>query len=1476
MDNKDNDNIPKEINCYKIGKLLYSYRNYNVYMGTNSLTKDEVTIKIINKKYINGNQKLLYFVNNEILFTKILCHQNILKSLEEFESFSYIFIIMENFKGEFLSSYMKRNKKLEESKALKIFSKILSAMIYLHNMNICHLNINLESILIDENDENLIKIYDFKYGQYYYTKFKTLSENVGTNMFTSPEMFSIDRYFPELADVWSCGILLCYLLTGEFPINKDKELDIKERYIIPSNISKDLQDLLKNILEVDIDKRYRFDDIIDSKYLTDNNYSKEIMEEINKSYPLDDTNLRKIYERYLRQRVLLGKNDNKKALINFEIIIKREILPDYKRMSKLIEMFSKKEDNNSFIPKRKNIKNNKKQNNKKENEQKLINNSNNSLVNNHRLSIKKKDTFNNFKFNKNKVDINANRRKRSFMNKGVKRKRKSLFEYRFPQKSFLFEIPESLIYEREEYKNFNQFQTKFQESKSNDFRGRNDSKKKTHAAVNNLNFLGSKLSSSVGRRRRSQFAVVEQKYADYDIFSEANKRNKLMKIEEEKKAINNKNIENEKFENKNEIINEESSKKVDNIINNDKPVFNFDELYEDVEESENDKSINSNKKEKEEENKLNNESTNLNFNNDNISQSNSYINDINNLDIKNNKSIINNDNINNINSNSNIVKKNAKFKNLDIIKVNSYMNIIEKKNKDKKPNINNYKIVSLHDIFNSNYDYLDINKKNIKNNNNDSKNENIINNYDSKEFNKNSLKYPRKNSLINEHLKTDINNLPFNKKDKNENNQKKYIKNKNIIEFKNKKENNNSLVKRQNNKIYNSKLARQNKNDDEIINSKMIPNKSLDNLKKRVNNKSSILKTKLNRDRSAMNIESNKNQNKTEKLMKNIYSSLFTNSNKNLITKNNYNYEDEDEDENSSPHFFSKTNTNKNGKKNNYFTSNNFNRKIKTTSSGVRFSDKVVVYNEDDNVEEYSEEEDTSQREEKKFRRNLKKIQRNNNLKAVKLEGEKAVIKKFINKAKTPDHKGILKKPSAFYKNRRGKSEDISNDEDKSMTENKSYISKTNSVASNSNIEPEINGNTKNKKSSGLYNAILKNLKDLNTVFEQNEEDNVFQKYVRRKITPEKINKRHFHEIESSNNMNDNNNEIYNKNNHKNYNNMNNNKKNYRKNNIDNDDYNENVNDDSNYNEESNNNDENNNYSEDNDDDDNNNNYSENNENDNNNYSEDNDDDNNKYYEGKYNNNNDNNDYYEKYKNKDNINDNNSEIENYIKKIEKKYNKSNLIKNKNPKNFKNKNNIITNKSDNISENFSSYNNIYKNNIKENNALDDVENFNFVNDEYNKIKFEMTKKKNTMKKNTNSKSFLQSNGKQNETETELTSDEQNQNNNYLNNRNIYLINNKKNLKEKLISSNTYLDENKVKPFSGNVIDLKYISLKNYEETIKILKNELKKRGVKYKKIDSNSYECSKGIRLFFVDIVKIPKNLYYYRFYSKRKRNNKFK
>ena len=1001
MDDKNMENdLPKEFNCYKIGKFLYSYRNYNVYTGMNSLTKEEVIIKTINKKYINGNSKLLNFINNEILFTKIFSHNNILKLLETYESSLYIFIIMENFKGELLSSYMNKNKKLEESKALKIFSKLISAMIYIHNMNICHLNINLDSILIDENNENLIKLFDFKYGQYYYAKFKTLNDNIGINMFTAPEMFSIDSYYPELVDVWSCGILLCYLLTGEFPINSNKELDIEERYIIPNDINNDLQDLIKNILCIDIEQRYRFDDILNSKYFKDKNYDNEIMEENSDNFIIDDINLKKIYERYLKAKINLGKEDNKNSLINFEIIIHRELLPDIKRMSKLIEMFGKKIiKNTNILGQKNNVKNNKKK--QKENNNNILNN--NLITNNSNFPIKKKETFNDFKFNKNKIMNNEINKVNNNKKKGIKGKRKSVFELynRFPQKSYLFEIPEN-ISEKEEFKYFNQ---KKENEIKNEYVERKYLKKNTKLE-NNPKLFGQKItSSSVGQRRKTQFTIVGEKYVDFNMFSQIIKKKKIKN--EEKKEINiEKNIKNDKnenndlncnvnyniIENKNEIKNnivnsninnniKNEAEKIENEnknelkingIENNKPLFNFDDLYEDIEESDREEESNKIIEENEKDYNTNTQnSEELKINNDknigNITNNNSFIsNNLEKNDINSNLKLNENDSI--------TISENQNKKNIKDLKLNTKL---KKKSDNFQNGINNITI-------------------------------------------KNKIKFDE-NLLSNE----------------KENKKKKIIKN--------------------------NKLDNNGKNN----------NKSDGN----------IIKTKLKKEDFLTNYESKTPINQNVGIYKNNYNTINNIIKKKVTFKNN-----KKDNINQSLYLYSKKeNKNEDGKDQSYYTARFFS----------------YLKNEENESDEEKDEEEKS---------NLNIIQKQKNEKQQKIKGEKVVIKKFVNRTKTPDNKGILKRRSIFQTYKKDKNDVKFINDDKSTIDNNNNLSEFNFDGKDKN--------NKNRKNS-MYNIILQNLRDLNKSFEKNEQNDIYLNYMRRKITPDKFKNK---KKNNKNNKNDNDN----------------------------------------------------------------------------------------------------------------------------------------------------------------------------------------------------------------------------------------------------------------------------------------------------------------------------------------------------------------
>ena len=259
--------IPSKIKSYKIEKQLFKVSNATVYVGTNLNINEKVCIKIYEKEIIQHKPEELSLINNEIFMMKLMNHKYILKLYEIIESPSYIFLIMEYYNGSKLIDVLNRKKKLAEDDALNIYKQVLSVLLYLHDMNIGHLNINANNIIVD--NFNNIKICEFKYSIFYSSNDRTKCEYLGETSFLSPELCSKKSCYPELSDIWSSGILLYLMTVGELPFYHQNDLDLqklimKAEYKLPSSMNKSLQDFIKKIFEENEDNRYNFEKIFNS------------------------------------------------------------------------------------------------------------------------------------------------------------------------------------------------------------------------------------------------------------------------------------------------------------------------------------------------------------------------------------------------------------------------------------------------------------------------------------------------------------------------------------------------------------------------------------------------------------------------------------------------------------------------------------------------------------------------------------------------------------------------------------------------------------------------------------------------------------------------------------------------------------------------------------------------------------------------------------------------------------------------------------------------------------------------------------------------------------------------------------------------------------------------------------------------------------------------------------------------------------
>ena len=331
MDNNKQyfDEVPSTINCYLLGKELYKIsENCIIYEGMNTYIDEKVLIKVYPKECIKRSLTEISLINNDIYLLKLLTHESILRLYEVIESYSYIFIITEYFQGVKISTFVKHNTELPENIAMVIYTELVNVMNYIHEMNISNLNINADSIYINENLD--IKIFNFRYGYYYKNKETTISNFVGDPLYSSPEIHSKIPYYPESADVWSSGILLYFLLTGKMPfegktsILLDKAI-MKGDYEITNNISNELDELLRNILNPKINNRYTFNEIINSQYFKKNGYNDICVNDginiIDYSYPFNEKAI-DIFVDYGLDSEILIKNLNKNHFNSFTSLYK--------------------------------------------------------------------------------------------------------------------------------------------------------------------------------------------------------------------------------------------------------------------------------------------------------------------------------------------------------------------------------------------------------------------------------------------------------------------------------------------------------------------------------------------------------------------------------------------------------------------------------------------------------------------------------------------------------------------------------------------------------------------------------------------------------------------------------------------------------------------------------------------------------------------------------------------------------------------------------------------------------------------------------------------------------------------------------------------------------------------------------------------------------------------------------------------------
>lgn len=249
-----------------------------VYKVKNKLTGEFRACKQLSKSKIDNIPKF----NLEI---DILCktdHPNIIRLYEIYEDSCFFYLIMEEcVGGELFERIIKRinaQQMFSEKQAAVIFTELMSAICYCHSQHIIHRDLKPENILfLSEDETSPIKVIDFglskKHTDGHNEKIR-MKTKVGTAYYVSPEV--LKGNYNEKCDIWSAGVILYLLLSGEPPFNGPNDNAIyrsiiKKKFTFPEmkwkDISVEAKDLISNML-CDPDKRLTAQQVLQHDWVT--------------------------------------------------------------------------------------------------------------------------------------------------------------------------------------------------------------------------------------------------------------------------------------------------------------------------------------------------------------------------------------------------------------------------------------------------------------------------------------------------------------------------------------------------------------------------------------------------------------------------------------------------------------------------------------------------------------------------------------------------------------------------------------------------------------------------------------------------------------------------------------------------------------------------------------------------------------------------------------------------------------------------------------------------------------------------------------------------------------------------------------------------------------------------------------------------------------------------------------------------------
>ena len=214
---------------YELEELIDHGGMSTVYRGHDRMLERTVALKILHAHFGDDAEYVERF-RHEARAVARLSHPNIVTVIDRGASDGHQFIVFEYVEGENLKQLLERTGPLPVERVVELGIEIADALAFAHAHDLVHRDVKPQNILIDMagdakvTDFGIVRSLDVERGV---TQTGTV---LGTSNYLSPEQAAGSPVTPA-TDIYSLGVVLYELLTGEVPFRGDNLVVVAMKHV---------------------------------------------------------------------------------------------------------------------------------------------------------------------------------------------------------------------------------------------------------------------------------------------------------------------------------------------------------------------------------------------------------------------------------------------------------------------------------------------------------------------------------------------------------------------------------------------------------------------------------------------------------------------------------------------------------------------------------------------------------------------------------------------------------------------------------------------------------------------------------------------------------------------------------------------------------------------------------------------------------------------------------------------------------------------------------------------------------------------------------------------------------------------------------------------------------------------------------------------------------------------------------------------